>query len=286
MTVQSGNFAITLPLTSKARGARLHGHRWMPDAAPKSVILLAHGLYEHLARYAHVAAHLTARGHAVYAIDHWGHGRSDGTRGFVPAFSVYADGMEGLLRHVEVEHPGVPLFLLGHSMGGLMAADHLLTHQALYRGAVFSGPAFQPTKPPPRLTVWIGRFLSWIAPRVGVIALDSSAVSRDPAVVADYLADPLVHKGKIGARLGAEMLATMVHVQAHAGQIHLPLLVLHGEADRLAGVSGSRQFVASVGSADKGIKTYPGLFHEIFNEPEQADVLNDASTWLGAHLPN
>jgi alpha-beta hydrolase superfamily lysophospholipase len=102
----SGSFAITLPLTSKARGARLHGQRWMPANAPKAIILLAHGMFEHLGRYEHVAAHLTARGYAVYAIDHWGHGQSDGAPGSVPAFTVYADGMEGLLRHVEVEHPG------------------------------------------------------------------------------------------------------------------------------------------------------------------------------------
>ncbi len=276
---------LTLPQGSKAEGAQLFWHSWLPAEPAKAAVLLVHGYAEHLGRYEHVAASLTAQGLAVYALDHWGHGQSDGTPGFVPGFSVFTDGLEALLAKVETEHPGLPLILLGHSMGGLIAATHLVTHQQHYAGAVLSGPAIAPAVPPSALTLWIGRLLARIAPRVGVIALDSGGVSRDPAVVAAYLADPLVYNGKIGARLGNEMLNAMTAIQQAAPAITLPLLILHGALDSLAAPHGSQLLFDRLGSSDKQLKFYPGLFHEIFNEPERAAVLGDMTSWIGTHLP-
>jgi alpha-beta hydrolase superfamily lysophospholipase len=248
------------------------------------VVLLVHGYAEHLGRYEHVAARLTAAGYAVYALDHWGHGSSDGVPGFVPAFSVYLDGVDALLARVKSEHPAAPRFLVGHSMGGLIVASFLLRHQQQFAGAVLSGPAIKPTEAPSAVTILLGRILSTLAPRVGVIQLDPTQVSRDPKVVADYLADPLVYKGRVGARLGAQMLAAMDDVQANAGRITLPLLLLHGERDGLAAPEGSRFLYERAGSADKTLKPYAGLYHEIFNEPEQQAVLDDLVGWLDAHL--
>ena len=275
---------LTLPLGSKAAGAQLYWQTWLPSGPVKAAVLLVHGYAEHLGRYDHVAASLTAQGLAVYALDHWGHGQSDGTPGFVPAFSVFTDGLEALLAMAEAEHPGVPLVLLGHSMGGLIAATHLVTHQQHYVGAVLSGPAIAPAVPPSALTLWIGRLLAKIAPRVGVLALDSTGVSRDPKVVAAYLADPLVYTGKIGARLGNEMLNAMTAIQQAAPAITLPMLILHGEQDSLAAPHGAQLLFERLGSTDKQLKLYPGLFHEIFNEPERAAVLADMTSWIGKHL--
>lgn len=275
---------ILLPMASAGAGARLHVTRW-PVAMPRAIVLIAHGLFEHAGRYAHVAARLNGAGYGVVAIDHHGHGRSDGTRGFVPAFSVYRDGMDALLAEVQAEWPRVPLLLLGHSMGGLIAVHHLLERQAAYVAAAVSGPAILPATPPSALTIWISRLLARVAPRLGVVALDGDGVSRDPAVVAAYKSDPLNYHGKIGARLAKELFDAMAAAREGAAQLALPLLVQHGDADRMAAPAGGQYLFDHAGSADKRLLRYPGLFHEIYNEPEQAQVLSDLVAWFDAHVP-
>lgn len=276
--------SLTLPPQSRAPGARLHCKAWLPAGPPKAIVLLAHGYAEHLGRYEHVAARLNGSGYGVYAVDHWGHGSSDGVPGFVPAFSVYVDGVAALLERVKTAHTGVPRILLGHSMGGLIAAATLLRFQHEFAAAVLSGPAIKAAQEPPALTIAIAKLLSRIAPRLGVLQLDSSLVSRDPQVVAAYRADPLVYKGKVGARLGAEMFTAMHEVQANAARITLPILLLHGAQDGLTAPAGSEFLYQHVGSADKNLRLYPGLYHEIFNEPEQQQVLGDMVAWMDRHV--
>lgn len=276
--------AVILPAGSAGAGAKLHITHWLPAGLPKAVILLAHGYAEHAGRYTHVAKRLTDAGYAVYAIDHWGHGRSDGTPGFVPRFSAFTDGLAELLTLVEVNHGETPRLLLGHSMGGLISTLFLIERQSAFVAAALSGPAIVPGAPPSRSTIWISRFLSRFFPRLGVLALDANGVSSDPAVVAAYRADPLVYPGKIGARLGKEFMDAMAAAQAGAPKITLPILFQHGEKDSLAAVAGSQYLFDHVGSADKTLKIYPGLFHEIYNEPEQEAVLDDLVNWFDAHV--
>ena len=275
---------VILPAGSAGAGAKLHVTHWLPASRPRAVVLLAHGYAEHAGRYDHVVKRLTDAGYALYAIDHWGHGRSDGTPGFVPRFSAFTDGMAELLTLVEVNHGDTPRLLLGHSMGGLIATLFLIERQQAFVAAALSGPAILPAAPPSRFTVWISRFLSRFFPRLGVLALDAKGVSRDPAVVAAYQADPLVYPGKIGARLGKEFMDAMAAAQAGAPEITLPILIQHGEADRLTAPDGSRYLFEHVSSADKLLKIYPGLFHEIYNEPEQGVVLDDLVGWFDAHI--
>lgn len=276
---------LILPAGSLAARAKLHLKHWAPPRPARAVVMLIHGYAEHLGRYEHVAARLTAAGYAVYALDHWGHGTSDGVPGFVPAFSVYLDGVAALLARVRADHPLAPRFLLGHSMGGLIAASFLLRHQQEFVGAVLSGPAITAAEPPSAATLLLARILSTLAPRVGVIQLDATQVSRDANVVAAYLADPLVYKGRVGARLGAQMLAAMDDVQANASRITLPLLLMHGQRDGLAAPAGSQFLYDRAASSDKTLKLYEGLYHEIFNEPEKQAVLDDLVAWLDAHVP-
>jgi len=277
--------ALVLPQGSAGAGAALYVTHWLPAGLPKAVVLLAHGYAEHAGRYEHVAKRLTDAGYAVYAVDHWGHGRSDGTPGFVPRFTAFTDGMAELLTLVEVNHGDMPRLLLGHSMGGLISTLFLIERQSAFVAAALSGPAIVPGAPPSRFTVWISRFLSRFFPRLGVLALDANGVSRDPAVVAAYLADPLVYTGKIGARLGKEFMDAMAAAQAGASKITLPILLQHGEKDSLASVAGSQYLFDHVSSADKILKIYPGLFHEIYNEPERDAVLDDLVGWFDAHVP-
>lgn len=265
-------------------GAKLNVTRWLPVGEPKAVVLLAHGYAEHAGRYGYVAARLTAAGYAVYAVDHWGHGKSDGVMGFVPAFSLYVDGMAALIDRVREAWPGKPRLLLGHSMGGLIATLLLIDRQRDFAAAALSGPAIQTPAPPSKLTIWLSRFLSRYFPRAGVMKLDPTGVSRDPAVVAAYLADPFVDTGKLSARLAAEMFDAMARARAGAEAITLPLLLQHGEADRLTAPEGSRYLFDHVASRDKRLEIYPGLFHEIYNEPERDAVLDDLIGWFDAHV--
>lgn len=281
MKISSGT--LTLPAASAAAGEKLFYQSWVPDA-PRAVIVLAHGYAEHLGRYDHVAERLGRDGFAVFALDHWGHGRSDGARGFVPRFQVFLDGMTSLLSVAKGAFPDLPRILIGHSMGGLISVAHLLSNQAAYAGAILSGPAVKPAEPPSAATLIVGRLLSRFAPKAGILQLDSSAVSRDPAVVAAYRADPLVHTGKMSARLAAEMLDAMAMVQRRASEISLPILIVHGSEDRLAAPAGARELFEKLSCRDKQFHDFLGLYHEVFNEPERNEVLDLVASWISQHI--
>ena len=270
---------------SEARGSsRLYRQSWTPEGDTRGAVLLVHGLGEHSSRYAHVASSLTQRGFALHTLDHYGHGKSDGHGGHVPRFSVFLDGIAALLDDVKRTSGSVPLFLLGHSMGGLITARFLLSRQEEFRAAALSGPAFKSDEAPPAFVLWLNRLISALLPTLPMIALDATLVSRDVEVVKAYLGDPLVHHGKLTSRLIAEMSKAMDDTLARAAEVTLPLLTMHGDADKLTSPQGSEEFHAKAGSADKTLKMYPGLFHEIFNEPERDAVLADLGNWLEAHL--
>jgi alpha-beta hydrolase superfamily lysophospholipase len=276
--LQHGEGTLTGP-----RGSRIYYQYWLPDGDPKAVLLVVHGLGEHSGRYGNVVNHFVPRGYGVYALDHYGHGKSEGQREYVERFGDYTQPLKIFFDKVQGWQPGKRIFLVGHSLGGLISADYLLEHQAGLSGAVLSGPAVKAPSLSPVLLV-IGRLMSALLPTMGVLALDSSAISRDPQVVRAYLNDPLVFTGKTTARLGAETIDAMRRVQAGASTLALPLLILQGSADRLVDPSGAELLYRAAGSADKTLKVYPGLYHEIYNEPEREQVLHDVETWLEAHL--
>ena len=266
-----------------ARHSRIYYQAWLPADLPKAVLLVVHGLGEHGGRYGNVVDYFLPRGYAMYALDHYGHGKSEGQREYVERFSDYTQTLKLFFDLVEAAQPGRPIFLMGHSLGGLISAVYLLDQQTGLAGAVLSGPAVKPPRLSPAVLI-VGRVMSVLLPRLGVQGLDSSGVSRDPAVVRAYVEDPLVFTGKMTARLGAETLDAMRRVQAEAGRLTLPLLILQGGADRLVDPTGAEQLYQAAGSADKTLKVYPGLFHEIYNEPEHEQVLHDVESWLAAHL--
>lgn len=259
-------------------------YRYWPVDQPRATILLIHGLGEHSGRYQHVAEAFNAKGFTVLAPDHLGHGESPGTRVFVEQFDDYLTGVRECRAIIDQQCPGVPCFVLGHSMGGLIAGRLLLEDQQQYRGALLSGPAFAAEAPPSGLVMFIGRLLAKIAPKAGMIALDASGVSRDPEVVAAYNADPLVNHGKITAALGVALFDAMAEVMSRAAEIKLPLLVMHGDADTMAAPKGSEQFAAAVSSSDKTLTLLPGLYHEIFNEPEGANIIAAYAEWIESRL--
>lgn len=266
------------------RDANIYYQRWLPEGKSKAVLPIVHGLAEHSGRYMNVVNHFVPLGYAVHSIDHLGHGRSDGTRVYVERFEDFTEPLKTYLNMVRGEHPDEPIFIIGHSMGGLISAAYLLDHQAELAGAVLSAPCVQVSDSTSSMLIFVGKVLSALMPRFGVMQLEAEGVSRDPAVVQAYVGDPLVYTGKITARMMAEILKTMQRVAAEAPQITLPILLVQGSQDRLVDPHGAQMLYDTVSSADKTIKIYDGLYHEVFNEPEHAQVLSDVEAWLEARL--
>jgi acylglycerol lipase len=252
-------------------------------AHPVGAVVLVHGAHEHSGRYSHVAERLAAAGYAVHALDHPGHGRSPGRRGNIGSMAATVAGVAELVRYAGQRHPGVPLFVYGHSLGGLIALQYLTgTPDARVTGAVISAAALD-TSAANAVQRTVAPLLSRVLPDLGVLQLDVEAVSRDPEVVRDYRTDPLNHTGRMVARTGAELMTTALAMPQRLPSLTMPLLVLHGTADRLVPPAASEVVRAHAGSPDLTVRTYEGLYHEPHNEPEQHEVLDDVVAWLDAH---
>jgi alpha-beta hydrolase superfamily lysophospholipase len=271
-------------MVESALPSGLYYRHWRVEA-PRAVLLLAHGAGEHSGRYLHLADFLGAHGIAVLAPDHPGHGKSPGRRAHIEAFAQFFPALDALCEQAERDYPEVPLILLGHSMGGLIAARYLLERPGRFRAAVLSAPALAPPAPPSAFAIWLNTLLSKLWPTLGVLQLDAGGISRDPAVVAAYRADPLVHTGKFSARLVTELFAAMEEVHRRAVELRLPLLLMHGDADSMTAVEGSRSLAREMAAEYASLRIYPGLYHEIFNEPEQQQVFADLLDWLQSKLP-
>jgi alpha-beta hydrolase superfamily lysophospholipase len=257
-------------------GVELYRQAWLPDSDPRAVVVIAHGAGEHSGRYEHVADRLVREGYAVHALDHRGHGRSGGPRALIDRLDNAVADLDQL---IVLAGDGHPVFLLGHSMGGTIALRYALAHQERLTGLILSGPvaALEAASPPMRIAA---RALSALAPRLPLIAVDASLVSRDPEVVRAYETDPLVHHGKLPARTVAELAAAVESFPDAVGAITVPTLIMYGTDDKLVPPSGSVMLGERIGAADKTVKAYDGLHHEILNEPEQQQVLDDLCAWL------
>ena len=260
-------------------GAKIFYRHWTP-AEPRAVILLSHGLAEHSGRYEEFADFFGDAGFAIYAVDFPGHGKSDGKRGHIGRFDEYTFALNQLTSLARSAHPDLPFVLLGHSMGGLVSADFLLQHQSKFIAAVLTGAAIQSPQQPSGFVLFVNKLIAVIAPKLGVLRMDASAISRDPQVVSDYENDPLVYRGKASAALVTAIFSAMNRVVENAELIRLPLLVMHASEDRLTSVAGSNLLHEKVSSEDKKLVIYEGLYHEILNEPERMNVMGDILQWL------
>jgi acylglycerol lipase len=269
-----------------ADGLELFINTWKA-AETKAVVVIAHGLAEHSGRYAHVAENLNAVGYSVVAPDHRGHGQSGGEpRTYVTDMDTYVDDLKLVWDWAVAQYAGLPVFLLGHSMGGLIAVRFALRYQAEMRGLVVSAPALLPGESIPKLVISLGKIIGKIVPKLPMVALDSADVSRDPMVVARYDSDPLNYRGKIRAGMAAAVFLAGEDALRRVDELRLPLLAMHGADDRLVPVEASRLLHDGAGSTDKALKVYAELYHEIFNEPEQDAVLADVVSWLDGQLVN
>jgi len=261
-------------------GWRLFESSRSPEDRPaRAGVAIVHGYAEHSGRYEEVAGRLLAAGYGVYQFDLRGHGRSEGPRAFVRSFDDYVRDVQAFVEQVRRRHEG-PLFLLGHSMGGLIAARWTLANPLGASGLVLSGAALKVND---RIHPWLQRMSSaigMVAPRLPTIRLDDAALSRSAETVRRFREDPLVYHGRMPARTGAEILRAARQLAPRFSEFRLPLLIMHGGDDRLADPEGSRHLHAQAVSRDKTLKLYPGLYHEIFHEPERRQVLDDLVAWL------
>jgi lysophospholipase len=263
-------------------GARLFVQSWLPESDPEGVIVLVHGLAEHSGRYDEMVGRLAALRYAVYALDHRGHGRSEGPRANIERFEYLTSDLDRLVALVERTHPGLPLTMLGHSMGGAVAFAYALRHEPRLSGLVLSAPLLAVDPNVPALRITVARLASALLPGVGALKLPSAAISRDAAVVRAYEQDPLVFCGSIPARTLAELFDAVASFPQQAPRLRLPVLILHGTADQLVRLAHVERIYASIGSRDKTVRRYEGLYHEVFNEPERSRVFQDLEEWLKA----
>jgi alpha-beta hydrolase superfamily lysophospholipase len=264
-------------------GLSIYWQAWLPPATARGVVVIAHGAGEHSGRYLQVADRLTREGYAVYALDHRGHGRSAGSRALIDRMDHAVADLDTVVLRAAGEHPGQPVFLLGHSMGGTVSLCYAIAHQDRLDGLALSAPLAAIEAVSPILEI-AAKVLSKTLPRVGVVAVDPALVSRDPAVVRAYEADPLVHHGKLPARTVVELAAAVRSFWSGAvGAITVPTLVMYGTNDRLCPTPGSVMVGERIGAGDRTVKSYPGLYHEILNEPEREQVMDDLCAWLDAH---
>jgi alpha-beta hydrolase superfamily lysophospholipase len=265
---------------SSNSGCRIYTQNWQPSDEPKAVLILVHGLAEHSNRYVGIANYFTEQGYAVYALDHEGHGHSQGLRGYINSFDDFLTTLDQYLNNIANQHPGKKLFLVGHSMGGVISSAYLLEHQQKLAGCILSGAALATGDVISPLQKVMLNTLSKVLPKLPVLQLEANDVCHDPAVVEAYKNDPHVFTGKIRVRLITEILRTADRVLKNAANISLPMLILHGGDDKMASPSGSEKLYAGISSSDKTLKIYPGLYHEIFLEPEKLDIYATIHTWL------
>ena len=264
-------------------GVWLHWQAWLPVGATRAVVVLAHGGLEHSGRYAHVADRLTGAGLVTYAIDFRGHGRSGGRAGQVERMSLLVDDLDRLVRLATERHSGIPVFVVAHSLGAMVALEYVVAGDRDLAGLVLSGTGID-VSGIPKLQARVARMLSAAAPNLRLMRFASDGVSRDPDVVRGYDEDPLVFRGRVPVRTAAELLVSADRVTPRLASVRLPLLVLHGGADPVATPAGARMVYERAVSVDKTLNVYDGLYHEIFNEPEKDTVIDDVVNWIEARI--
>ncbi|WP_116136498.1 alpha/beta hydrolase [Trinickia diaoshuihuensis] len=260
-------------------------YRWPSTAPAKATVALLHGLAEHAGRYAALAERFGAAGIELVALDLRGHGRSPGERAWVTRFDAYLDDARALLD--AASQPNIPLFLMGHSMGGtiatLFAIERLETFVKERRpvaGLILSSPALAPGKDVPRWMLAASRIVSRLWPRYKAMKIEPALLSRDALVVEANRTDPLVHHDAVPARTGEQILAAMARIEQGRASLRLPVLVFHGTADKLTEPEGSRAFAAHAGSSDRTLMLYEGAYHETMNDLDRDRAIDALIEWI------
>jgi len=259
---------------------------WEPDTDPKALIALVHGLGEHTGRYAHVGKVMTDAGYAMVGFDLRGHGKSGGARGHFPSLSTVMQDIKEFLVFLAQRYPELPQFLYGHSLGGLLVLTFALKDNAGVKGVIATGPGLRSPIHDQKSKVAMAKLLGSLVPSIQLSSdLEVTALSRDQNVVKAYVNDPLVHD-RMSLGFGKAGLDATDQVFNHAAEFPVPLLIMHSKIDKITYSSGSEDFARLVAEAgnDVTLKLWEGLYHELHNEPEKAEVFAFMAEWLDKHL--
>lgn len=264
-------------------GAEIFARIWRPDSAPLAILAICHGLNSHSGQYFGFAKEMVSRGYAVYALDLRGRGRSSGERFYVEHIDDYVADVDALIEFAISREVSLPVYLLGHSAGGVTSCIYALEHQSKLAGLICESFAFQ--VPAPDIALAILKGLSHLVPHAHVLKLHNEDFSRDPTMVAQMNADPLIAGENQAAQTVAALVRADQRLDREFGDITLPLLVLHGTADKATKHSGSERFAREAGSKDKTLRLYEGHFHDLLNDVGKEQVTRDIAAWIEARLP-
>ena len=262
---------------------KMHGVRWSPDTPIKAVICIVHGLGEHSGRYRTLAEYLTARGFEVVSFDLRGHGLSAGQRGHAPSFQKILQDIDTFMADAAGIDSTKPLFLLGHSMGGTLVANYSMAYQTKFAGVIVSSALFQPAFTPPKWKLTLARLLRGFWPSLSLSnEIDDSLLTRDRVSRQQRKKDSLVHD-RISVSMGAGLLDLGQELLDQVGEVDFPLLVMHGDADQITSHHASAEFAKKAGS-ECTLRIWAGLYHELYQEPERAEVFSFLSNWMDQQL--
>jgi acylglycerol lipase len=263
-------------------GLSLYFQGWQTEQNQNGVICLMHGLGEHSGRYEHWAGMLNLAGYSFLTYDLRGHGRSEGIRGHISNFNEYLNDTDLLLKEAEDRYTGTPCFLYGHSLGALIVTDYVLRRKPKIAGAIITALSTKNALQEQKGKVMLAKVLGSITPKVTLKSgLDPLTISRDSTVVSKYKDDPMVHS-QVSTGFGKGSLDAIDWINKHASEWTLPVLIMHGELDRLGNVEGSVEFASKI-KGDCTLKIWPGMFHEVHNEPEKQEVFDYLHAWLNEH---
>lgn len=263
-------------------GLSLYFQSWQTEQNQKGVICLVHGLGEHCGRYEHWATLLNQAGYSVLTYDLRGHGKSGGIRGHISSFNEYLNDTDLLLKEAEARFPGSPHFLYGHSLGALILSNYVLLRKPQLTGVIITALSTKTALQEQKGKIILAKVLGSIAPKIAMNSgLDPLTISRDLVVVSKYKSDPMVHS-QVSLGFGKSSIDAIEWIIQHASEWTLPVLIMHGEKDSLGYVEGSREFASKI-KGDCTLKIWPGLFHEVHNEPEKEEVFEFLLKWLDEH---
>lgn len=262
-------------------GLSLSTRYWIPKhAEASSLLIIVHGIGEHIARYQHLAEFLTRQGVVMAGYDMRGHGLSEGPRAYVRRWSDYISDLKVFVENTLKNWQDLPVFYLGHSLGGLILTDFLIKYNPTVTGVILSSPALKVSEDLSPILQKLAPVLSALVPKLKTVPLDVQHISRDSSVVQHYKNDPFIYHDGVRARTGGEVLKATKRLQASISQFHYPVLLMHGTADKLTDPEGSRAFYNAISSEDKSLDLMEGWYHELMNEPGKDQILKRISSWI------
>ena len=273
---------MTEEMFAGRHGTKIFMRSWRPATQPRAVVVICHGVNSHSGQYLWIGEQFRAAGFAVFALDLRGRGKSEGPRFYIDDVRDYTDDLSTLIALAKAREPGIPVFLLGHSAGGVVSCTYALDHQAELAGLICESFAFQ--VPAPAFVIAIIKGLGRVAPRLPVLKLKNKDFSRDPVAVRALETDPLTQREVQPAKTVAALLRATDRMRREFPTLTLPVFILHGTADKATVPAGSQFFYDTVGSRDKTLRLYEGHFHDLLNDVGKEAVMADIVAWIDARL--